>query len=492
MSTPTLVPMVAPDGTPGEIPADRVNDALAKQFKLGVRVKARSGEEGIIPRENVVGAIQKGFSVLQDSAHYDTHFEDERNPENQHGATHSAWDTLKQIPAGIVHGIAQGGEMSQAEPIPGVPNQPIEDTLTGQSMKADAEADARRKAEGRSVAYRAIAPVGEAVGVDVGGMEQAANIGNARGVIGHAVGSAIPPLTGAAIGELAPKVAPAIEAAAKDNAARMYQSALKPSTRLSPSKVATAVNTGLEHGIPVSEAGVEKLSSLIDDVNDKIKATIAADPARPVNKFAVASRLSDTAKKFATQVNPTADLNAINEAGNEFLDTQKNPIPAADAQALKTGTYQQLSSKAYGEMKSASIESQKALARGLKEELAEAFPELKDLNAQDTRFYGLEPILEKAVQRISNHQLIGIGTPAVGISAKAITGSGPAAAVSGFMKMLVDNPMVKSRLAIMLNKASKGRLTPAMAQSRVAAYSSALSKDASSASDETPADHTNE
>jgi hypothetical protein len=41
-----------------------------------------------------------------------------------------------------------------------------------------------------------------------------------------------------------------------------------------------------------------------------------------------------------------------------------------EAQAMKTGTYAQLKAKAYGELKGADIEAQKAIARGLKEEIA--------------------------------------------------------------------------------------------------------------------------
>jgi len=61
--------------------------------------------------------------------------------------------------------------------------------------------------------------------------------------------------------------------------------------------------------------------------------------------------LKETANKFKTQVNPTADLQAITESGKEFLKTQPRNIPASDAQALKQGTYRQLKGKAYGELK---------------------------------------------------------------------------------------------------------------------------------------------
>lgn len=250
-----------------------------------------------------------------------------------------------------------------------------------------------------------------------------------------------------------------------------YQSALKPSTTLSEAERAQVVNTGLQENIPVSKGGLEKLGGLIDDLNKQISDTVASDPNRPINKFAATSRLAGTAKRFATQVNPTSDLNAISESGNEFLATQPNEIPAADAQALKQGTYRALGDKAYGELKGASIEAQKALARGLKDELANAFPELSDLNARDSRALDLQDELERAVNRIGNHQLLGIGTPIAAGAAKAVTGSNKLAAVAGVMKAVLDNPNVKSRLAIALSRSGVGQRA---IQSRIAGYTGAL------------------
>ena len=265
----------------------------------------------------------------------------------------------------------------------------------------------------------------------------------------------------------------------------LYQSALKPSTRIPPAKTAAIVQAGLDSGIPVSGAGLEKLGGLIDDLNDKIAATIQVDPTRPINKFAVTSRLGQTAQRFATQVNPEADLNAVSDAGNEFLRNQPGEIPAADAQAIKQGTYQQLSGKAYGEMKSASIEAQKSLARGIKEELANAFPELNDLNAADSKLLNLQPVLEKAVQRIGNQQLVGIGTPLVIGAGKAASGSSAVGIIGGLVKAVIDNPVVKSRLAISLNKAGVNLPT---AMDRIAGYSTALGQAAAVANSAPPAD----
>lgn len=304
-----------------------------------------------------------------------------------------------------------------------------------------------------------------------GGSDAAAGasgaIGTALPVAGHYIGEAAGPL-----------------------ARKLYQSALKPSTTIPAAKVAQIVDTGLSEGIPVTEKGLNNLSGLIDDTNQKIKDVIASDPTKTVNKFSVAARLSDTFRKFSTQVNPEADLGAVGDAGNEFLRNQPGQIPVQDAQALKQGTYQQLGQKAYGEMKTASLESQKALARGLKEEIANQFPELNELNARDSKLYDLEEPLTRAVQRLSNHQVIGIGTPIAASAGAAITGSGKVGVVSGLVKAVLDDPVVKSRLAIALSKSGQGSLPMSYVNAQIEAYSAALAR-ASSSDQPAPNQRTN-
>jgi len=69
-----------------------------------------------------------------------------------------------------------------------------------------------------------------------------------------------------------------------------YQSALKPSTRISPAKTQRMISTGLEENIPVSKAGVEKISGLIDDLNDQIAEKIGSGQGVTINPYKVASR----------------------------------------------------------------------------------------------------------------------------------------------------------------------------------------------------------
>ena len=302
--------------------------------------------------------------------------------------------------------------------------------------------------------------------------------------------------------------------------AEAYESALKPSTVMPQAQRARIVQTGLENSIPVSKQGLEDVADLIDKYNQQIADKINSNPTHPIDPNAVATRADIARAKFAKQVNAQPDLNAIEASRQQFLseqgakpgtpaipprptglvDAQGNPIMsvgtpakpptpappmnASDAQAMKQGTYQVLKGK-YGEQGSASVEAQKALARGLKEELATQFPEIGNLNASESRLLDLQPILERAVNRTGNHQLLGIGTPIAGSAAKAVTGSGSAGAVAAVLKGVLDNPIVKSRLAIAVSKG--GKIPYAQAAAKVGAYSAALGDYANSQSPDSSA-----
>lgn len=279
---------------------------------------------------------------------------------------------------------------------------------------------------------------------------------------------------------------------------KMYESALKPSTTIPVEKVNRMVETGLENRIPVTEGGLEKLGDLVDDLQIKIADQIKAGTGRgeTVSALKVAQRTDDATKKFSQQVNPAEDLNAIAASKAEFLDRYAikdakgnvlgyRKIPAAEAQALKQGTYRQLKGRAYGELKSATIEAQKALARGLKEELANAFPELAKLNEKESKLLGLESVLERAVRRIDNHQLFGIGTPIATAGVHAATGSKTLALIAGVIRGVLDNPQMKSRLATWIywgQKKTPGMPKPTMATaaSRVQEYIDSLGGEQSS------------
>jgi len=279
-------------------------------------------------------------------------------------------------------------------------------------------------------------------------------------------------------GKVVPKILETGSKVAAPSAEGMYASALKPSTAATAPAPAGLVQTGLSHGIPVSAAGAEKLAGLIDDLNGKIKDTIqaGADQGKTIDPNAVVSRLDKTRSQFSRQVNPDADLAAIDAAKKEFLaGPGAGPIPADVAQDVKTGTYQQIR-KSYGKLSSAQVEAQKALARGIKEELATTFPELASLNAQDSKLLQLQPALEKAVARIGNHDMLSLGTT-VAAGAGAAAGGGVGAVAAGLLRKVMEDPSLKSHLAIILANGTKGLNTPvkiSAAMARVNAFANAL------------------
>lgn len=276
---------------------------------------------------------------------------------------------------------------------------------------------------------------------------------------------------------------------------RLYESALKPSLgKKNLPKIAGQVATGLKEGLPVSEGGTEKLDSLVTDLQVAISDEISMKGAgKNIDPNQVANYVDRLRRTFADQVNPEVDLTALDEAKAEFLrkyeikDAAGNvvghrAIPAEEAQRVKIGTYQQLKDK-YGKLSTATVEAQKALARGLKDKLVQEIPELADLNARESKLLDLEPMLTKAVARIRNHQLFGIGTPLAAAGAEAVTGSPRIAAGTAILRATLEQPQLKSRLAIALaSRAARdpvkyGRLSYATALAKINTYVDSLANE---------------
>jgi hypothetical protein len=268
----------------------------------------------------------------------------------------------------------------------------------------------------------------------------------------------------------------------------IYRSALKPPITLEPAAAHKIVETGLKNQIPISEEGVAKLNRLVDDLNKKVETRIAGTTAT-IQPSDVAKRLSKTEATFQRQALPEADVQAVQRARQEFMAQHQTPavpavppqpmrilsptgqvqmtpgtpaVPAKDipitaeeAQALKTGTYRQLKNRAFGELKSADIEAQKALARGLKQELEKQFPELETLNAQESALLKLDPVLEKAVNRAINANGGRIGPMIAGGAARVLTGSRAIGTAAGILKAVLDDPETASKLAFAIYKAQQ-------------------------------------
>lgn len=224
-------------------------------------------------------------------------------------------------------------------------------------------------------------------------------LAGAAGAVANVGVQALPMLLGGGAGKTA---APIFDEASKG----LMQGALKPTIgALKSGKAARAIDTMLKEGVNVSRGGVEALRSEIGALNSEIMKAIATSPAT-VDKGKVAAELFQTVKKFEKQVTPNSDVAAITKAWDEFLNhpllAGQNAIPVKLAQELKQGTYRALGDKAYGELKGAEIEAQKALARGLKNEISNAVPGVSALNARESELLNAMSIAERRVLIAAN------------------------------------------------------------------------------------------
>jgi len=211
------------------------------------------------------------------------------------------------------------------------------------------------------------------------------------GYVANVIAETIPSLVG---GQMGSKAAPLLE----KGATALMQSALKPTLeQLRTGKAAKAIQTLLDEGINVSKGGIAKLKAKIAELNEQIAEAIKSSPAT-VDKAKVAGALQGTLDRFSKQVNPKSDLATIENAWTEFLThpllTGKQDIPVKLAQEMKQATYRELDKK-YGELGSAAVESQKGLARGLKEGIAEAVPEIAGLNKKESELINALNVVER-------------------------------------------------------------------------------------------------
>ncbi len=231
----------------------------------------------------------------------------------------------------------------------------------------------------------------------------------------------------------------------------LMQSAIKPAQadRLSGS-ADKAIGTMLAEGINPTRGGMDKAAQIASKLDAEVKAAIAASP-ETVSKWDVGKRLSDVMTKARAQVNPEQDMNAVKEAWTAFRThpdlAGKTNMPVQLAQQLKSGTYQTLGAKSYGEVGTASTEAQKALARGLRETIAEKVPAVVEPLKREASLMNVRDVaMNRALAQANNNPM--------GLAALRI-GDNPLSSI-GFMAD--KSALLKSMLARMLYSGSNPQL----------------------------------
>lgn len=302
-----------------------------------------------------------------------------------------------------------------------------------------------------------VGPEAADIGDQIGSGDIPGGLGRAVGLVGTMGLGALP--------EARASVAPLSSVAE-----HLYGRALKPRVTLSVPEARALVQTSLRERLPVTESGLSRHGGLVDSINKDVNGQVR-DSGVEIDPNRVAARIDDIMPAFREQVNPEHDVKALEDARAEYLrqhtthapftevrlgpdavpPSQRtlvptgrtgytpvvNDVPATAAQEEKVGTYRQLAGK-YGELGNADVEAQKALARGIREELGKAIPSIQPLNQREGSLLDLQPHLERAVRRNQNRDVVPIGGTAVSLT-----------------KKIFDNPALQSHAAIALQRASE-------------------------------------
>lgn len=277
------------------------------------------------------------------------------------------------------------------------------------------------------------------------------------------------PATG--IGKVTNQLFPNIATQVAQKASRtlpewLMQSALKPSVKdLETGKAQQAIKTLLEENVNPTQGstifgkGLDTLQTKVNALNDQIK-NILSSSTGTVSKTDVSNYLNTLKTRASKQVNPAEDLAAINKVEQEFgkynkpvIETPTQNIPIQLAQELKQGTYKSLGGKVYGELKSSDIEAQKALAKGLKEKIAQAEPAIAGLNEQESRLLNALSVSERRALIEANKDMLGLSSMSRDAKNQLLAMADRSAPVKALLARIVYNAQkIPSKLGGLLEK----------------------------------------
>lgn len=245
----------------------------------------------------------------------------------------------------------------------------------------------------------------------------------------------------------------------------LYRSTMKPSTTATAEKIDKVVATGLEGKYWITDKGLQKLKSDRLDMAQKLGKVVDKMSARGnrVNIDDVAAEV-EKLKDSYKGIDQTEAHAAIDERIEALYArvNQSGRITAKEAHEIKQGIYKDLGEKAYGEMKAAAKEADKQIARQINDQLKSVYPEYGKINQELSNKINLQKYLERAVNRVRNHNrvsltdMITIGSALSGGTIHGGPQEGAALAVATYItKKTLDSPAVKSRLAYALMKSAK-------------------------------------
>ena len=208
----------------------------------------------------------------------------------------------------------------------------------------------------------------------------------------------------------------------------LMQSAMKPSQAdLKTGDAGRAIGTMLQEGISPTGGGMSKAAKLAEKLNESTAGAVGVSTAQ-ADIPAVMARLDPLRARAAMQVNPEADMAAIEKVASEFQGSpaisNASSIPVQLAQKLKSGTYSALGNKAYGELGSSSVEAQKQLARGLREEVISKVPEIAEPLKREASLRNVMEVSANRALQDANKNPLSLGTSIAAIMHDPLAAAG--------------------------------------------------------------------
>lgn len=255
---------------------------------------------------------------------------------------------------------------------------------------------------------------------------------------------------------------------ANKTANRLYQSALKPSTVLTPAARNELIETGIKQRIPVSSRGFDLLEKKVQQLTDAGNAAVDAG-TKAGQKIDLAQVLephfNDLEGLAPVSESPERYLTAVQKYKNDFLAGRTaTSVSPNDALAIKRDVGQKLAPYFNATKNATAIPSaadidmnavRSKIYFGLRDELEKQYPILKEVNPDNSTLLRLKSQLAKAVGRIDNRELISlqdVGAGTIGAAGSQTVGGGGIVAV---MSKILNNPAVKSYISFALKSASK-------------------------------------
>ena len=194
----------------------------------------------------------------------------------------------------------------------------------------------------------------------------------------------------------------------------IMQSAIKPTTfDNSSGKGARAIETILKENVSPTVAGIGSLKNQADDLAPRVSG-ILSQSGEAVSRSNPMSGVSEVRKRFATQADPADDLAAITKVADGFMDVfhprmgPMQSIPVGLANEIKQGIYQSVGGRNYGARSTAGVEAEKAIARVLKEDIANKVPEVAPMLARQSDLYNAVNVAMRYAANAGNNNPLGL------------------------------------------------------------------------------------